>query len=160
MNRDHSVIFEIGSKYCISDSFVDYYVYYISSKGFFPTVVDIIVIWVKFTHCSPFQSSLLPSPVWPLPICLDHGPDIPGSYAILVFTALELASIASHIHNCMWFLLWLHCFILSGIIYPLISSSIFGTYRSWEFLFQYSVILTFHFHALEKEMATHSSILA
>ena len=24
MNRDHSVIFEIASKYCISDSFVDY----------------------------------------------------------------------------------------------------------------------------------------
>ena len=25
MNRDHSIIFEIASKYCISDSFVDYY---------------------------------------------------------------------------------------------------------------------------------------
>ena len=24
MNRDHSVIFEIVSKYCISDSFIDY----------------------------------------------------------------------------------------------------------------------------------------
>ena len=24
MNRDHSVIFEIASKYCISDSFVDH----------------------------------------------------------------------------------------------------------------------------------------
>ena len=24
MNRDHSVIFEIASKYCISDCFVDY----------------------------------------------------------------------------------------------------------------------------------------
>ena len=44
MNRDHSVIFEIASKYCISDSFVDYDGYCISSKGFLPTVVDIIVI--------------------------------------------------------------------------------------------------------------------
>ena len=44
MNRDHSVIFEIASKYCISDSFVDYYGYSISSKGFLPTVVDIMVI--------------------------------------------------------------------------------------------------------------------
>ena len=43
-NRDHSVIFEIASKYCISDSFVDYYGYSISSKGFLPTVVDIMVI--------------------------------------------------------------------------------------------------------------------
>ena len=43
-NRDHSVIFEIASKYCISDSFVDYEGYSISSKGFLPTVVDIMVI--------------------------------------------------------------------------------------------------------------------
>ena len=31
-NRDHSVVFEIASKYCISDSFVDYDDYSISSK--------------------------------------------------------------------------------------------------------------------------------
>ena len=43
MNRDHSVIFEIASKYCISDSLVDYDGYSISSKGFLPTVVDIMV---------------------------------------------------------------------------------------------------------------------
>ena len=52
-NRNHSVIFEIASKYCILDSFVDHG-YSISSKGFLPTVVDIMVIWVKFTHSSPF----------------------------------------------------------------------------------------------------------
>ena len=44
MNRDHSVIFEIASKYCISDSLVDHFVYSVSSKGFLPTVVDVIVI--------------------------------------------------------------------------------------------------------------------
>ena len=54
MNRDHSVIFEIASKYCISDSFVDYDGYSISSKGFLPTVVYIMVIQIKFTHSSPF----------------------------------------------------------------------------------------------------------
>ena len=43
-NRDHSVVFEITSKYCISESYVDYDGYSISSKGFLPTVVDIIVI--------------------------------------------------------------------------------------------------------------------
>ena len=43
-NRDDSVIFEIASKYCISNSFVDYDGYSISSKGFLPTVVDIMVI--------------------------------------------------------------------------------------------------------------------
>ena len=44
MNRDHSVVFEIGSKYCILDSFVDHDGYSISSEGFLPTVVDIMVI--------------------------------------------------------------------------------------------------------------------
>ena len=44
MNRDHSVIFEIASKYCILDSFVDYDGYSISSKGLLPTIVDIVVI--------------------------------------------------------------------------------------------------------------------
>ena len=44
MNRDHSVVFEIPSKFCISDSFLDHDGYSISSKGFLPTVVDIMVI--------------------------------------------------------------------------------------------------------------------
>ena len=43
-NRDHSVVFEIASKYCISDSFLDHDGYSISSEGFLPTVVDIMVI--------------------------------------------------------------------------------------------------------------------
>ena len=44
MNRDHSVVMETESKHRISDSFVDYDGYSIFSKGFLPTVVDIIVI--------------------------------------------------------------------------------------------------------------------
>ena len=47
MNRDHSVISETASKYCILDSFVDYDGYSISSKGFSPTVVNIIVSSVQ-----------------------------------------------------------------------------------------------------------------
>ena len=43
-NRDHSVVFKIASKYCTSDSFVDHDGYSISSKGFLPAVVDIMVI--------------------------------------------------------------------------------------------------------------------
>ena len=43
-NRDHPVIFEIASKYCISDSYVDHDGYSISSKGFLLAVVDIMVI--------------------------------------------------------------------------------------------------------------------
>ena len=30
---------------------------------------------------------------------LIHGPNIPGSYAILLFTASDLASLTSYIHN-------------------------------------------------------------
>ena len=53
-NRDHSVVSEIASKYCILDSFVDHDGYSISSEGFLPAVVDTMVILVKVTHSSPF----------------------------------------------------------------------------------------------------------
>ena len=43
-NRDHSVVLEIASKDCISDSLVDHDSYAFSSKGFLPTVVDMMVI--------------------------------------------------------------------------------------------------------------------
>ena len=46
--------FWVASKYCILDCFVDHDGYSISSKGFLPTVVDIMVIWIKFAHSSPF----------------------------------------------------------------------------------------------------------
>ena len=52
-----------------------------------------------------------------------------------LFTALDLAYITSHIQNWVLFLLWLHPFILSGAICPLISSSILGTYRARELSF-------------------------
>ena len=42
--RDDSVVVETASKYCISDSFVDHDGYSISSEGFLPAVVDIMVI--------------------------------------------------------------------------------------------------------------------
>ena len=43
-NRDHSVLFEIAPRYCISDSFVDSEGYSISSKGSLTTVVDKMII--------------------------------------------------------------------------------------------------------------------
>ena len=48
------VIFEITPKYCILYSFVDYESYSISSKGFLPTVVDVMVTLIKFAHSCPF----------------------------------------------------------------------------------------------------------
>ena len=75
---------------------------------------------------------------------LIHGPNIPGSYTVLLFTASDLASITSHIHNWVLFFLWLHPFILSGVMSPLISSSILSTYQPGEFLFQCPIFLLFH----------------
>ena len=40
-----------------------------------------------------------------------NGPNIPGSYVTLLFTASDFASITSHIHNWMLFSLWLCLFI-------------------------------------------------
>ena len=75
---------------------------------------------------------------------LIHGPNIPGSYAILLFIASDLASITSHIQNWVLFLLWFHLFILSGFISLLISINILGTYRPQQFIFQYPIFLPFH----------------
>ena len=43
-DRDHSAIFEIAPKYCISVSFFDCEGHSVLSKGFLLTVVDIMVI--------------------------------------------------------------------------------------------------------------------
>ena len=72
------------------------------------------------------------------------NPQKGGSYTILLFTASDFTSITSHIHNWVLFLLWLHLFILSAVISPLISSSLLGTYQPGEFIFQYPIFLPFH----------------
>ena len=77
--------------------FFDYDGYSISSKGFMPTVVDIMVIGVKFTHSSPFyftDSQNIHGHSCHLlfdhfQFALIHGLNIPGFYAILLFTVLD-----------------------------------------------------------------------
>ena len=66
------------------------------------------------------------------------------SYAILLFIALDFTSITSHIHNWAFFSPWLYLFIVSGVTSPLISSSILGTYRPGEVIFQCPIFLPFH----------------
>ena len=75
---------------------------------------------------------------------LIHGPNTPGSYAILLFTASDFTSITSHIHNSALFSLWLHLFILSGAISPLFYSSLLGTYGLGYFILQCHIFLHFH----------------
>ena len=149
MKRDHSVILRLYP----SNAFwtlVDYDGYSISSKGFFPTVVDIMVIWVKFSHSSPFIS-LMPkmSMFTPTISCLTisnmpwfmdltfHGPIYIALYSI------GLTFITNHIHNWV-FLLWLCLFILSGVTSPGISSCILDAYWPWEFIFRCPIFLPFH----------------
>jgi len=70
-NWDHSVVFEIAPRYCILGFFVHYEGYSISSKGFLPSIINIMVIWIKFAHSRLLVHyflkcwwSLLPSPAW------------------------------------------------------------------------------------------------
>ena len=115
-----------------------YFLALITEAGF---LICPFILWNSAFKWVYLSFSSLPSPVWPLPICLDHWPNIPDSYAILPFIALDFVSITSHIHNWVLFLFWLCLFILSGIISPLISSSIFGTYQPREFIFQCPIFL-------------------
>ena len=103
----------------------------------------------KLNHVLPPATCLIDVHSWHLlfdhfQFALIHGPNIPGSYAILLFTASDLASITSHIHNWVLFLLWLCLFILSGVIFLLFSSNILGTYLPGEFIFQCHFFLPFH----------------
>ena len=103
-NRDYSVVFEIASKYCISDSFVDHKGYFISSKGFLPTVVDTMVIWVKFTHSSPFLTTSS------LPWFMDLTFQVPLQYCSLQHRTLLLSSVTSTTGYCLCLAPSLHSF--------------------------------------------------
>ena len=84
---------------------------------------------------------------------------MPSNHLILCCPLLPLPSIFPNIrvfsnesvHCIRWpkywsllFLLWFHLFILSGVISPLISSSILGTYQPGEFILQCPAFLPFH----------------
>ena len=89
------------------------------------------VVWYSHLQSDHFQFTLI------------HGPNIPSSYAILFFTALDFTSITSYIHNWTLFLLWFYLSILSGVISLLYSSSILGIYWPGEFIFQCHIFLPF-----------------
>ena len=76
-----------------------------------------------------------------LPWFMDLTFQVPMQYCSI---ALDFTSITSHIHSWVLFLLWLCSFILSGVISPLISSSLLGTYQAGRFIFQCPIFLPFH----------------
>jgi len=78
------------------------------------------------------------------PFALIHGPNTPGSYAILLFTALNFTSITSHLQQLgVVFALApsLHSF---QVISPLIFNGILGIYQPGTFIFQCHIFLPFH----------------
>ena len=99
---------------------------------------SILVRWFLECWCS-----LLPSHVWPLSICLDSW----------TWHSRFLCNIALYIigpcfyhqsHPQLGVVFALAPSLPSGVISPLISSSLLGTYQSGEFLFQYPIFLPFH----------------
>ena len=131
---------------------VDYVGYSLSSKGFLPTAVNIMVIWVKFTHSSPFQfADSLNVDVQPCHLLFAHFRFARDSWT---WHSRFLCSIAlhgtgpcsrhqSHPQLGIVFLLP-HLFLLSGVISALMFSSILGTYWPGEFIFQGSIFLPFY----------------
>ena len=78
---------------------------------------------------------------------LIHGPKIPGSYAILFFTALDFVFTNRHIYNWASFLFQPRCFIFSGAISncpPLFPSSILDTFQPGGLIFWYHIFVPFH----------------
>ena len=157
MNRDHSAIFEIVTRCYISDTFVDSKGYSISSKGFLPTVLDIIVTWIKFNYSGGIlvhwflkcQCSLLPSSVWPLPIYLDSW-----TYHSKFLWNIVLYSIKIYFHHkthpqlgivstlAQPFYSFLSYLVFLELL--LFSSSVLGIYWPGEFIFQCYIFLPFH----------------
>ena len=74
-----------------------------------------------------------------LPISLICEHSIPGSYAIMFFTASDFTFITRYNHNWVSFPLWLSVFI--SLLFP---SSISDIYCSGGFIFQCHFFLPFH----------------
>ena len=107
---------------------VDYDGYSISSKGFLPTVADIMIM----SNIHPFSSLIPKIPVFTLAISCLTTFNLPWFTVLTFLVPMQYCSLQYHtwlpspvISTTGWFfLLWLLLFILSGVIFPLISSSI------------------------------------
>ena len=76
---------------------------------------------------------------------LIHGPNIPGSYEILFFTASDFTfTTFRHIQIWASYPLWPRLFIPSGAISPLSPSSIWDTCRPGGLIFRCHIFLPFH----------------
>ena len=109
------------------------------------------------------KKSLSFLPPWEFQTPLSLGtPRLPINLPRNWLSQSDLASITSHIHNWVLFLLWLCLFILSGVISPLFSSSILGTYLpTWGVRLSVSYLFAFSYlswgsQGKNTEMICHS----
>ena len=136
--------------------FVDYDSYSISSKAFYPTVVDIMVLWIKFTILIHF-SSLIPNMLMftlaisclttsNLPWFTNLTLQVPMWYSFF-FNSFRFAFTTRNIHSWVSFLFWPNLFILSGNINKCLSLSpisILDTFQPGGFIFWCHIFLPFH----------------
>ena len=150
MNQDHSVVFEIAPKHCISELFVDCESYSISSNEFLTTVVGTIVIWIKLIELVRFRSWIPKLLIFTLAIsCLAMSNYL--DFIGLTFQDLMFFT-ASYFHNQTHPQLSIISslpshFILSGTISncpPLFLSRILDTFWPGELIFQCHISLLFH----------------
>ena len=90
-----------------------------------------VYLWVLYLIPLAYISVFVP-----VPYCL-------GNCSFVLVWSQEFTSISSHIHSWVVFLLWLCLSIFSGVISPLIFSSILGTYQPGEVIFQCPIFLPF-----------------
>ena len=90
---------------------------------------------------STFTLAISCLPTFNLPWFMDLTFQVPMQYCSLKYQTLLLSPVTS---TTVLFLLWLHHFLLSAVISPLISSSILGTYQPEEFIFQCPILSPFH----------------
>ena len=125
--------------------------YSISFKGSVPTVVNILSselnlpILVHLSLLIPkmlmFNLAISCLTTSNLPWFMDLKFQVPMQYYLQHWSLFPLP-ITSRTWCFIWF--WLSLFILSGVISPLIYSSMLCTYQLGEFLFQCPIFLTFH----------------
>ena len=107
-NRDHSVLFEIASKYCISDSFLDHDGYSISSEGFLPAVSELnspipIHLSSLIPRMSTFTLAISCLTTSNLPRFMDLTFQFPMQYCSLQHWTLLLSPVTCTTGSCFCF---------------------------------------------------------
>ena len=152
MNWDYSIIFEIAPECCISDSFVDYAGYSISSKGFLSTVVDTTFIWLNSPLLVHFNSMIPKLSMFALvisylttsilPWFIDLSFQVPMQYRSLQHRTL-LSPPDTSTTGCCFCFGSVYSFLMKLFIHSS-PSNILGTYQPEEFIFQCPSFLPFH----------------